>query len=63
MNAIDGVEVSAQLATHRIVPGHQEQDLAVRIMAPDSRPDLSLGRPPRDLGRRGRGARGDRDHR
>jgi Ca-activated chloride channel family protein len=48
-SSADGMRVSARLVTSRILPGAQEQNLAVAITAPNLPPDLSLGRAPLSL--------------
>ena len=48
VSSTDGMEVSARFAHRRILPGAQQQNLAVAISAPNP-PDLTLGRPPLSL--------------
>jgi Ca-activated chloride channel homolog len=45
----DGLSVSARLVTQRILPGPQQQNLAVTITAARPPADLSSGRPPLSL--------------
>jgi Ca-activated chloride channel family protein len=45
----DGLQISARLATTRILPGAQSQNLAVTITAPSTPEDVTLARPPLSL--------------
>lgn len=48
VSSTDDMELSARLATRRILPGAQQQNLAIAITAPGAS-DLSSGRPPLSL--------------
>jgi Ca-activated chloride channel family protein len=49
VSSTDDMHLSARLATRRIIPGAQLQDLAVVITAPNPPPDLTAGRAPLSL--------------